>query len=430
MKNKYLSIGCACILCVFLLAGCRPASSSKEKNMEKLTWEKLPDLPGAPASLSPVETTSADLPVSLGVSAPFTGLHKGKLWVAGGCNFPDKPVTEGGGKRYYADIFSLDLTAPATWQWVGRLPYPAAYGAAVSTPSGLICIGGNNSDSSLVRVARLTWNETAGMLETILLPALPAPMDNLSAAADGNKVYVAGGNVNGCPAHTFLCLDLDQLEKGWEKLPDFPGPARVQPALAAQQSPAGMRIFLAGGFQPIQEDEAPVVPTDVWAYDPKARIWTKEADLPVVENRDVAMAGTSASALHPVSPRTLTGGCLVAEADRYLLLAGGVNYDCFLAAVDRPRQIQEAEAAGNKARLDSLQAEAKAYMHHPVAWYRFNRSLLRYDTFTKSWENLGDYEQVARAGAGAVCEGKTLIIVNGELKPGIRTPEVNRVQLP
>lgn len=107
-----------------------------------------------------------------------------------------------------------------------------------------------------------------------------------------------------------------------------------------------------------------------------------------------------------------------------------MNYDCFLAAVDRPRQIQEAEAAGNKARLDSLQAEAKAYMHHPVAWYRFNRSLLRYDTFTKSWENLGDYEQVARAGAGAVCEGKTLIIVNGELKPGIRTPEVNRVQLP
>lgn len=430
MKNKYLSVGCVYILCGFLLAGCQPASPSKEKNMEKLTWEKLPDLPGAPVSLSAAETAAADLPVSLGVSAPFTGLHKGKLWVAGGCNFPHKPATEGGSKRYYADIFSLDLATSAAWQWVGRLPYPAAYGAAVSTPAGLICIGGNNSDSSLVRVARLTWNETAGALETTLLTALPAPMDNLSAAAYENKIYVAGGNVNGCAAHTFLCLDLDQPEKGWEKLPDFPGPARVQPALAAQQSPAGPRIYLAGGFQPIRQGEAPVVPTDVWAYDPKARIWAKEADLPPVENRAVAAAGSSLSALRSVSPRTLTGGSLVAEAGRHLLLAGGVNYDCFLAAIDRPRQIQEAEAAGNKARLDSLQAEAKAYMHHPAAWYRFNRSLLRYDTFTKTWENLGDYEQVARAGAGAVCEGKTLIIVNGELKPGIRTPEVNRVQLP
>lgn len=430
MKNRYLLFGCLCILSGFLPSGCRPASSSTEKNMEKLTWEKLPDLPGAPASLSLAEATSSNLPVSLGVSAPFTGLHKGKLWVAGGCNFPDKPVTEGGGKRYYADVFNLDLAAPVAWQWVGRLPYPAAYGATVSIPSGVICIGGNNSDSSLVRVARLSWNETAGVLETALLPALPAPMDNLSAAADGNKVYVAGGNQNGYPAQTFLCLDLDQPEKGWEKLPDFPGPARVQPALAVQQSSEGTRIYLAGGFQPIREGKAPVIPTDLLAYDPMTRIWTKEADLPPVENRAVTESGTLASALRSVSSRTLTGGSLVAEADRYLVLAGGVNYDCFLAAIDRPRQMEEAETAGNKDRLDSLQAEAKAYMYHPVEWYRFNRSLLRYDTFAKTWENLGDYEQVARAGAGAVCEGNMLIIVNGELKPGIRTPEVNRVRLP
>lgn len=420
MKNIYLTIGCICLLAGGLAAGCRPVSSSKEKNMENLLkWEKLPDLPGAPANGSASGASSADLPPSLGVSAPFAGVHKGKLWVAGGCNFPDKPVTEGGTKRYYDDIFYLDLANPKAWQWAGKLPYPAAYGASVPTPAGLVCIGGNNSDSSLVRVARLNWDETAGVLHTTLLPSLPAAMDNLAAAADGNKIYIAGGNENGSPAHTFLSLDLEKPEKGWERLPDFPGPARVQPVLAAQQSPEGVCLYLTGGFQPILNGEAPVVPTDLLAYRPLTRTWTKESELPAVENPDKT-----------TSVRTLTGGCCVAQGDRYLLLLGGVNHDRFLAAVDRPRQITEAEASGDKTRLDSLQAEAKAYMHHPVEWYRFNTALLRYDTFTKEWENLGEYEQLARAGAGAAGEGKKLIIVNGELKPGIRTPAVNQVSLP
>lgn len=438
MKNNYLFIGFACLLAGCWLAGCRPVAHSNEKNMENLLkWEKLPDLPGAPglpntpdaqrAPDTPVAPSghsaenapTAPLPPSLGVSAPFTGLHKGKLWVAGGCNFPDKPVTEGGTKRYYDAIFYLDLATPHAWKWAGKLPYPAAYGATASTPAGLICLGGNNSDSSLVRVARLSWDEATGTLQTTLLPSLPAPMDNLAATAHGHRVYVAGGNANGEPARTFLCLDLEELEKGWEKLPDFPGPARVQPVLAAQQSPDGVRIYLAGGFQPILNEEAPAVPTDLLAYHPLTRTWTKESDLPPVE-----IPGETTSA------RTLTGGCCVAQGDRYLLLAGGVNYDRFLAAIDRPRQIRQAEEAGDKTRLDSLQTEAKAYMHHPVAWYRFNTSLLRYDTFAGTWENLGEYEQLARAGAGAVCQGDTLIIVNGELKPGIRTPAVNRTSLP
>ena len=66
-----------------------------------INWTKLPDLPGA-----------ADT-ASLGVSAPFAGIHNGVLIVAGGCNFPDKPVTEGGAKRYYSEIFVL---LPEGWK--------------------------------------------------------------------------------------------------------------------------------------------------------------------------------------------------------------------------------------------------------------------------------------------------------------------------
>ena len=52
-----------------------------------------------------------------------------------------------------------------------------------------------------------------------------------------------------------------------------------------------------------------------------------------------------------------------------------------------------------------------------------------YNTFTKRWTRLGDYEELARAGAGIANNANMTIIIGGELKPGIRTPEVNAFEL-
>ena len=396
--NNYRQLLAVCVLLLpFCLGGCGKRTSPKTNTM--INWTKLQDLPGA-----------ADT-ASLGVSAPFAGIHNGVLIVAGGCNFPDKPVTEGGTKRYYSEIFAL---LPEGWKEIDQLPYPVAYGATVSTPEGIICIGGNNSDSSLVEVSRISYDTDKGTIHLCALPSLPSPMDNLSAAYDGQYVYVAGGNENGLPCHAFLRLNVKDTDKGWEKLPDFPGAARVQPVLAAQNSPNGMGIYLAGGFQPIQDNEAPIVSTDIYVFYPQDNTWQQETALPLFDNG---------------SNRSLTGGCAVSLGNDKILFMGGVNYDRFLNALARPLQIAVAEAAQDTTTLDFLRTEAKAYMHHPVEWYQFNTSLLQYDTFTKEWSNLGEYEQLARAGAGAVIQDNHLIIINGELKPGIRTPQVNQVDL-
>lgn len=140
MYNKSILTGCLLLLAV-MLAGCSQPPTSKPNHMITCTWNKLPDLPGM-----------ADT-ASLGVSAPFVGISNGMLLVAGGCNFPDKPVTEGGAKRYYSDIFALDLSDKnAQWQKAGNLPLPVAYGASVTTPEGIVCIGGNNSTDFLADV--------------------------------------------------------------------------------------------------------------------------------------------------------------------------------------------------------------------------------------------------------------------------------------
>ena len=68
-------------------------------------------------------------------------------------------------------------------------------------------------------------------------------------------------------------------------------------------------------------------------------------------------------------------------------------------------------------------------MSQPTEWYKFNSSLLLSNTFTRRWTCLGNYEEPARAGAGIAQRGNTVILIGGELKPGIRTPEVNAFEI-
>ena len=362
-------------------------------------WTKLADLPGV------------DQREALGVSAPFAGAHNGSLIVSGGCNFPDKPVAEGGTKRYYDEIFQLGAEG---WKMIGHLPTPVAYGAAVSTPEGVICIGGNNADRSMKEVIRLAVSTGGDALVIDTLPALPVTMDNMAAAYADGQLYVAGGNADGAPCRSLYHLDLTQDSLGWEALPDFPGPCRVQPVLIAKGDRPAQQLYLAGGFQPIEGEQEALLPTELLTFDTATRTWRTECELPPLADG---------------APRTLTGGNALLWNAHRILYFGGVNYQKFADAVNRPLRMKAAEAAADTVTLDSLRAEATQYLRHPVEWYRFNTDLLMYDTETKRWELLGSHEPLARAGAGAVLLNQQIIVICGELKPGIRTPQVNQLGL-
>ncbi|MGM9755402.1 MAG: cyclically-permuted mutarotase family protein [Parabacteroides sp.] len=362
-------------------------------------WTKLADLPGV------------DQREALGVSAPFAGTHNGSLIVAGGCNFPDKPVAEGGTKRYYDEVFLLGSEG---WKMIGHLPTPVAYGAAVSTPEGVICIGGNNADRSMKEVIRLAVSTGGDVLEIDTLPSLPVTMDNMAAAYADGQLFVAGGNANGAPCHSLYHLDLTQNTLAWEALPDFPGPCRVQPVLIAKGNGQAQQLYLAGGFQPVEGEQEALLPTELLTFDTATRTWCAESELPPLADG---------------APRTLTGGNALLWGDHQILYFGGVNYQKFADAVNRPLRLKAAKAAADTATLDSLRAEAAQYLHHPVEWYRFNTDGLVYDTETKQWNQLGHYEPFARAGAGAVITDQQVTVICGELKPGIRTPQVNQLDI-
>ena len=328
-----------------------------------------------------------------GVSACAAGIIEGYLVMAGGCNFPDVPAADGGAKRFYDAIYAALLDGGDTLEWVriGTLPGPVAYGVSVTVGADLILAGGSNAGGSLKDVIKISLVD--GAAEVSGLPSLPFTVDNASGCVADSVLYIAGGNVNGVPSNCLCSLDLRDLDKGWQRLADFPGNPRVQPVCAAQSDADGkIGIYVWGGFAGKADGRDATLEVDGVAYFPASGEWQQ---LPAV----VDEMGETVS---------LGGGVAVAVGGSAIVCLGGVNKDIFLAA---------------------LQAQEPDYMKHPAEWYRFNKRMLAYDVEIGKWQVVAESSHFARAGAALVTDGKQIICVNGELKPGVRTPQITRIGL-
>lgn len=325
-------------------------------------------------------------PDALGVSAPFAGLIGDRLIVGGGCNFPDVPAADGGKKAYYDNVYALDLAQVTDWQAETPLPAPLAYGATAQTADGLVCIGGQSTDGSKTDVYLM--KSTADSLSYDVLPSLPVAIDNGGAACIGRTVYVTGGQQSD-GACGLYALDLDN-PVAWQRLADYPGHIRQQPAVLAAEG----KLYLAGGFVFDKTEGECHLAGDILVYDPATGEWAVEAPLPPDGEGNA---------------RCLVGGTGVSINGR-LFLTGGVNAAIFKAAVE------------GKGPSD--------YMRRPAAWYRFNSDILIYEIRRKSWRTIPNVEGMNRAGGALLHHNGTLIMVCGELKPGIRSPQVTTLTFP
>ncbi len=332
----------------------------------------------------------ADTCFAKGVSALYAGVLDNNLVIAGGCNFPNVPVADGGKKVFYPDVYIAPLTEGNTFEWkkIGTLPQASAYGVTISTEKGLICIGGNTDTHSLKDVYRLSLRKDT--LHTETLPSLPMTIDNMAGVLLDGKIYIVGGNVSGVPSSDMYSLDLSALEAGWTKEASVPGLPRVQPVCAAQ----GGKLYVWGGFATAGEGREASLSVDGYAYDPATKEWKQ-----VATPRDAA--GTEVS----------LGGGVALPFEDGILCAGGVHKDIFLQA------------------LQGIHS-GKEYLTRPVEWYQFNRNLMIYVPETDEWKVVStNNEKGARAGAAMVSYDDAFYIINGELKPGIRTNEISKIKI-
>lgn len=397
-------------ICFFSIIGCILAGTAAScgsrlvaPKEERVSVQKMTGFPAGEPGFS------------FGVSACYAGWTDGRLLMAGGCNFPDVPAAEGGTKKFYQDIYAADVTSDSILEWrkVGELPRPAAYGVAVSTPQGVVCVGGSNSEGALSAVYRLSLMNDKQSVRIDTLPSLPFPLDNMGGAVVNHSLFVAGGNADGKPSNVLFCLDLGNPATGWQQLPSFPGPPRVQPVCVGQRKGGESLFYVWGGFAGSFDGRPATLSTDGYCYSPASRQWMPVAT-PIGEDSVSVSLG---------------GGTGIAFTDSLIVCMGGVDKDVFLSALQREEKLKAAIASDDQCEIHRLKTLGKEYMLWPVENYRFNDRILIYNTRRDSWTEALRHPGVARAGAALTGKGDTFFSINGELKPGIRTPEINKITI-
>ena len=332
---------------------------------------------------------------SLGVSACYAGRIGDYIIMAGGCNFPEA----GKPKKYYTGIYAARIdSCKLQWRLVGHLPEPAAYGGTVQSGDSLLFIGGNNSQHGLKTVYSVRLDNVETGAKIMRLADLPCTVDNMAVAMSGTDVFVVGGNQDGKPSASVLCLSLDKStpieandenafgsSSAWQELTTVPGKPRVQPVAVARDN----KLYVWGGF--FADGENSVVHTDGSSLDLDNKTWERVASPRSADGKAV----------------TLAGGVTWAQGDR-ILAAGGVNKDIFLDAI-----------SGRYARV-----RQEDYLKQPIGWYKFNGNLYEYDAMADTWLNAYSSPSLARAGAQAVSTSAGTFYIGGELKPALRTPQI------
>ncbi|KAA3607831.1 MAG: sodium:solute symporter [Planctomycetota bacterium] len=318
----------------------------------------------------------APLPDSLGTGGAFAGLDLGHLLVVGGSNFPS-PLAEGGQKRWLESVYVLPDPVSREQTWLGpfSLPHPLAYGASVSTEDGLWLLGGTDGLQARGDSYFLRWQE--GALKLTKGPPLPFPRMEHVAVRIGSKVYCHGGRSQpgtGPALRDLWVFDLDNRQAGWLELPPCPGPGRIFPAMGAQEG----RLYLFGGadLQQTTEGWQRVYLRDGWRFDPASGTWA-------------SCSAPPQAAVAAPSPMPALGGS-------HLLLLGG--------------------------------DDGKQLGIPPALHDGFSPSVRAYHTITDTWVSLGELPE-ARVTTTAVSLADGWILPSGEIRPGVRSPQVDRASV-
>ncbi len=339
---------------------------SAAEDEKLLSWKEMPSLPD-----------------ELGVAGPFAGVHNDALIVAGGANFP-RPVWET--EKVWRDrIHVLTKSGDGfVWQDGGTLVRPMAYGAAVSTPDGVVCIGGNDAGQTFDDVFLLRWDASAEDVTTVPYPSLPKPCAFGAAALVGNVIYLAGGQSGGSldtAMTNFWSLDLANKEVPgefkWKELTPWPGATRALNLTVRQHNGYNDCVYVISGRRQRGPDSNDVeFLKDVWEYTPATGKWRQRAD----------------------APRCVMAGTAIGSGQSHVFVLGGADGSLFFK--------------GDELRDD-----------HPG----FTKESLAYHTITDTWTSAGTTPRNHVTTVAVEWDGG-IIIPSGEVRPRVRSPQVWRVE--
>ncbi len=346
---------------VFILIMISPLTLLSQEEQIKMKWTKL-----------------ANIPDQIGFAGAYVAMANDYLFVMGGANFPDGRAPWEGGKKVWTNKIFVLKEKDGKWVEGGSLPGRMGYGAVASYKDYLYVAGGSNEGGHLASTYKLVYHADDLLAER--LPDLPHPIANCSSVQIANYWYILGG-IEKPESKTALniCwrLDLDHTEKGWEVCPSIPGEGRMLSVVGNLDGD----LILASGV--ILREGIRTYLQDAYVFD-SSDTWHKIADLPE----------SVAAAPSPTWFDKQSGN---------LLIFGGDNGE--LASKDL------------RERHPGFSNSVLSYNPSEGIWnYGANRiEIVAQDQGDKTW---------APVTTGAVFWKGGIILPTGEIRPGIRTPQV------
>lgn len=364
---------------------------AQEKSRHSIEWKVAEVLP-----------SSSDGKKHLGLAGAIVGCHKKILIVGGGANFQDKMPWFGGERTYCDDVFVFLQDEKGTikrFDETYKLPFPIAYGASCTTPNGIVYAGGENEEGLSNKVLLMQWNELANRIDFTSLPQLPFALANTSITSIGNTLYVAGGEMSDNVSDMFFALDLDNESKGWKEMPRLPYQVSHS-VIVSQSNGINDCIYMIGGRKGNKGSISTLYST-VFQFDPKTNQWVQKANLPY----------------------NLSAGTGMALEDKSILLFGGDRGETFHVVESFIISINNETDPLKKEMLN--QGKIIVQTNHPG----FSRTIIEFDTVENVFSTGSTMEFDVPVTTAALFWGNKIVIPSGEIKAGIRTPNILSGQL-
>jgi SSS family solute:Na+ symporter len=367
----------------------------------KIEWEKIAELPPDAAGRK-----------NPGLAGVFAGAQDDVFFIAGGSNYPQGPPWSGGKREFQRDINVLERTRKPDglpdfeWKPAGAsLPEALAYGASVSLPDGVLCMGGATADAVRDDCFLLTWNKAARQVETQPFPKLPKPLACHTAVLLLNTVYVIGGTPDMktmAPTGSFYALDLSKRSSAkdfvWQALPSWDGPPRIFSVAAASLEGEVESLYLCGGRQPGGEPDFLI---DLHKFNPLRKEWTVLGD--VVDRRGHPGHVMATPAFH-VPPH-------------HFVVVGAMDEEITRLLERNSRQLSELDESERDRRKQYENLLMENFPGYP-------RTVLGYDAEIGEWNHIGNFPGPVPLTNPAVNWESQIIIPGGETGPGSRSPEI------
>ena len=363
---------------------------SQKKAMNHVEWKMAAQLHNTDGS------------TSLGFAGAINGISNDVLIVTGGANFQDKMPWEGGKKHYSKEIHVLQQCND-TYSWNKKvqstLPEPIAYCGSTSTDLGVVYVGGENENGLSNKAFILKWNASKNEVETKPLPYFPLAITNIGLTHIGNVVYAIGGDEATKSSDLFLCLDLNSSHPEWKTLPKLPI-ALANSVAVVQKDKDGTSIYVIGGRTKTASGISDLHNT-TFAFNIKKQIWESRANISDGKNTTNFSAGAG-----------------VSVGNHFIVIVGGDNGAVFHKIETYLSQIAQTNSPEEKTKLI---AEKNVLNTNHDGFYK---GILLYDTLTNSWSKIGELPFLAHVTTTAAMWNDKIVLSNGEIKPGIRTPDV------